>query len=399
MSARKLWKQLVGPKGARVMAKERTVGGSVYLFAYDAQTRKYQRRSLGFTVRNAAGALVPDAEAKAKKLAAELSNRLLAGERATHPAKPPAVTLGDVARLFERERLPRQTPRSQSESRRLLACWCGYLGAGFELARFHSASWSRFHRERAAGLLDGRGHVTTTRKPVGPNTIRKELKFLRTLCTFATEYRLADGRYLLAGDPTRGMEIPVEDDPKRPLFDENRYARLLATASARLLPLLVLAHDTGRRISAIVALRWDDWCPTAGLYGVLTWRAAHDKLGKTWNVPVTQAVGDALTRLEHRGPYLFPTLADPARSITRTVATNWLRRAERRAQLVHLPGGGWHAFRRAWATGRKHLSLKDVAYAGGWSETSTLVSIYQQPDVESLAQVVEGGREKIRAVR
>jgi len=399
MSPRKPWKLLVGPKGARVMAKERTVGGPVYLFAYDNETRKYERRSLGFTVRDAAGALVPDAQAKAKKLAAEVSNRLLAGERAIHPAEPPAVTLGEVARLFERERLPRQTPRSQGESRRLLACWLGYLGEEFQLARFHSASWSRFHRERAAGLLDGRGHVRTTQKPVGPSTIRKELKFLRTLCTFASEYRLADGRYLLAGDPTRGMEIPLEDDPKRPLFDENRYAQLLTAASARLRPLLVLAHETGRRISAIVGLRWDDWCPTVGLYGVLTWRAAHDKLGKTWHVPVTQAVRDALARLERRGPYLFPTLADPARPITRTVARNWLRRAERHAELMHLPGGGWHAFRRAWATSRKHLSLKDVAYAGGWSETSTLVSVYQQPDVESLAQVVEGGREKVRAVQ
>ena len=43
--------------------------------------------------------------------------------------------------------------------------------------------------------------------------------------------------------------------------------------------------------------------------------------------------------------------------------------------------------------------MKDVAYTGGQSETSTLVSIYHQPDVESLAQVVEGARAKIRAVR
>ncbi len=188
-------------------------------------------------------------------------------------------------------------------------------------------------------------------------------------------------------------------DPKQPLIDEDRYTRLLEIATPRLRPLLILAHDTGRRISAIVALRWDDWCPDEGLYGALVWRAAHDKIGRTWRVPVTEAVRDAIAGLERRGPYLFPVQADSARPITRTVATNWLKQAERRAELAHLPGGGWHMFRRAWATARKHLSLKDVAYAGGWSETSTLANIYQKPDVETLAQVVEGAREKIRAVK
>ncbi len=56
-------------------------------------------------------------------------------------------------------------------------------------------------------------------------------------------------------------------------------------------------------------------------------------------------------------------------------------------------------FRRLWATERKHLSLRDVAYAGGWTDTSTLVAVYQQPDEETLQQVVDGGREKIRAIR
>ncbi len=417
MTARKLWRQSVGPKGARVLLKERAVGGVVRVFAYDPETRQYRARSLGFTVRDAHGVLVDDAVAKAKRLAAELSNHLLQGDR---PAElvieradaPAPVTLGDVARRFERECLPAQAPRSQDETRRLLALWKGYLGESFELARLDSAAWGRFTRERAAGLIDGRGHVvpvpppdgtgTATAPPlprtVGDTTVGKALKFLRQLCRFATETRLPDGSYLLASDPTRGMVIPAEADPKRPLVDETRYARLLAAATARLRPLLILAHDTGRRISAIVALRWDDWDPAAELYGVLTWRAAHDKLGKTWRVPVTQAVRDALARLELRGPYVFPTLADHGRPITRTVATNWLHDAERRAGLAHLPGGGWHMFRRAWATARKDLSVKDVAYAGGWTNLATLQGIYQQPDIETLAAVVAGGRRRIQAV-
>ncbi len=45
-------------------------------------------------------------------------------------------------------------------------------------------------------------------------------------------------------------------------------------------------------------------------------------------------------------------------------------------------------FRRVWATERKDLPLKDVAAAGGWRDTSTLLR-YQQPDEATLRAVVE----------
>src|SRR6478672_5829345 len=40
------------------------------------------------------------------------------------------------------------------------------------------------------------------------------------------------------------------------------------------------------------------------------------------------------------------------------------------AELPKLKGGVWHPYRRKWATVRKHLSLADVAAAGGWSPES-----------------------------
>lgn len=44
--------------------------------------------------------------------------------------------------------------------------------------------------------------------------------------------------------------------------------------------------------------------------------------------------------------------------------------------------------RRKWATERKHHSLKDVAVAGGWKDTETLLTCYQQPDIETLMAVM-----------
>jgi hypothetical protein len=58
----------------------------------------------------------------------------------------------------------------------------------------------------------------------------------------------------------------------------------------------------------------------------------------------------------------------------------WLTEAEKRAKQEKLQGGLWHPYRRKWATERKHHPLKDVAAAGGWTDTETLLNCYQQAD-------------------
>ena len=39
--------------------------------------------------------------------------------------------------------------------------------------------------------------------------------------------------------------------------------------------------------------------------------------------------------------------------VTYTTAFSWLKRTESLAKVEHLPGGGWHAFRRLWVTERR----------------------------------------------
>ena len=76
----------------------------------------------------------------------------------------------------------------------------------------------------------------------------------------------------------------------------------------------------------------------------------------------------------------------------------WLKKAEKLAGIEHVEGFGWHSFRRMWATKRKHLSLKDVAAAGGWKDTQTLQRCYQHADPETLEAVVLEGR-RLRMTR
>jgi hypothetical protein len=71
---------------------------------------------------------------------------------------------------------------------------------------------------------------------------------------------------------------------------------------------------------------------------------------------------------------------------------------EAAAALAPLDGSDFHAYRRAWATARKHLPLKDVAEAGGWRTTDTLLRCYTQADEATMLAVVSETR-KVRAVK
>jgi integrase len=262
-------------------------------------------------------------------------------------------------------------------------------------------------RQLSSGEIDARANRVSDprkRRPVGPRAVQKALKVLRQACRFGAHYRRRDGSFLLDADPTRGLELPSEANPTRVVADDELYEQLLSKADqvkmdgarSHLPELLILAADTGRRIGAIVQLRWSDWYPDEATYGALRWRADADKLGKEWKAPVAPDVREAIERLRRERPGLGDAFMFPApRSgghIRVDVAGRWLRKAEELAEIEHVKGFGWHSFRRMWASKRKHLSVKDVAAAGGWTDTATLERCYQHADPHTLEEVVLAGR-------
>ena len=93
---------------------------------------------------------------------------------------------------------------------------------------------------------------------------------------------------------------------------------------------------------------------------------------------------------------LFPSMLDSAVPVTYRVAAKWLKEAEKLADLAPLKNALWHAYRRKWASERKHLPQADVAEMGGWSCVETL-AIYQRPDAET-RQLVLTDRRPIREI-
>ncbi len=119
---------------------------------------------------------------------------------------------------------------------------------------------------------------------------------LLTALNWATRERIKDGRRLLKENPLKGVRLPREKNPKRPVMLHDVYLRLLAVAD-QVHPLLklalIVAEGTGRRISAWCNLRWDD---VDFQNGTIRWRAGTDKTGFEQIVPMTEAVKEALAR-------------------------------------------------------------------------------------------------------
>jgi integrase len=211
----------------------------------------------------------------------------------------------------------------------------------------------------------------------------------------------ADGevRYLMRENPIRGFAIPKEQNPRRPVATQDRYEAILAKAHAvhPFLPaLLTVANGTGRRITAVCRLRYENLQlakTKATPHGAIAWPEETDKMGRAWSAPISATVRAALDALLSARPglgraYLFPSPKSAHKPVSRWLASAWLRHAEQVAEVPKQDGSLWHAYRRKWGTERKHLPIQDVAQAGGWKNTATLQTIYQQPDDATLYRVV-----------
>lgn len=399
MASRRYWSHKCGVFGSRVRVRERKYGGMVYVETWDRTINGYRKRSLGFAVRTVTGKLVAEAVARAKREGLALAHQLAQDE----PLES-EVTLGFLVMLFRGEQLPYLKGTYRADTKRYLTWLENFLGEDFIVAGLGPREWDSITRALAEGTVDHEGRPTNDGRPVGLQTARRILKVLRQLCIYGTRYRRRTGGFLLTVDPTRGLRLPTVSDPARPVATDDRVEALLEVSPSvheYFQPLLILARDTGRRIGAITQLWYSDWIPGIGTFGSIRWRAESDKLNRTTVVPVSAAVRDAIEQILRTRPgigdaYLFPA-PKSAGPVKVPLCNRWLRRAEEFAALEHQPMGGWHSFRRAWATKRKGLSLKDVAAAGGWKGTHVLQQIYQQSDLDTLEEVVTNARE-LRAI-
>ena len=188
---RKLWAKVVEQAGVSVRLYER--GGTVYREvrleggAKDRKSLKYGDRAL--------------AEQQARSLARRLSELRHAGHSGP-------VTLGQLAALYDQQRLPLLSAAHQRTVRGQLALLLEHFGRAFlvnDLSQHHVdayvAAWrsgtiaSARHRTAEPGVRDG--------------TIRNELHRMTAMLRWARGHKVG-GRRLLSGNPLKGVTIPQE---------------------------------------------------------------------------------------------------------------------------------------------------------------------------------------------
>ena len=241
--------------------------------------------------------------------------------------------------------------------------------------------------------------IAQGRAPAG----RGDLVALSIAINWAMEESLLD----LMQNPLRAAgakkAMKIQHEQARPVADGTRYAKLRTKADE--LPnafgvLLDLAWGTGHRITAIVSLRWTDVDfekTDKAPHGWIRWYTSKrsDRKKHEHVLPMNEAVSASLKAWKKEcgiigssTRWVFEAPKDSRQPLDRWLTNRWLSRAETLAGLAHEKGGGWHAFRRGWATARKHLPLKDVAAGGGWTDTATLDKCYSHADEESTRKVV-----------
>lgn len=360
------WRRLytTGARGSSVSVVRQGVSGSLYVRWWNPARAAYDYRSLRHT----------DLE-RAKGEAHELAE---AARRGAVTAAAPS-TLGYVLARYEAERTPEVGPRRQKEHRRILDRWQRFLGP--------DAAWSdlpalvrKYERARA--------------REVRPRQVEIEVRLLLAVMRWASSVVPAGGRVLPA-NPLQGHRPPVERNPRRPVATWEHWLRTYRQSgrvdpSGGLRCLLVLVEALGWRVTALCELRASDVDLTRDR---LLKRAETDKMGVERWVPLPARAAAALRRYMGRRAVVGDVWLFPApRAAGSPWSKDYAQKLHRRAQVA--AGGpvlGFHAYRRKWATERKHLPAADVAAAGAWLDPRTL-AIYQAPDEETIRAVLEEPR-------
>jgi integrase len=381
----KRWSYSVGERGRnRVRAFEHQKTGRLFLEYYEpsraSERPAVKRVALGHRERERA-------KAQAEELAAKLRS-----------ATPPATAHISLAALFDiylREVTPGKREGKQQHDRASAAMFLKAFGRDREARSLTRREWDRFIRDRRAGVLRPAG--VKKRRAVGSRVVGYDLSWLLAVLNWATLASDGRGGVLLERNPLKGLELPREANPRRPLVNEEEFQQLLEVADrvhscCRLA--LLLAHETGHRASAIRQLRWSD---VDLQRRVIRWRAELDKIGFEHETPLTpEAIGVLeTTRATQRAigdAWIFRDPTNPGEPCGRNHFVHWWRRAEELSGIARVKHRGWHALRRKFATELKAVPLKDLCELGGWKEPQTVLRCYMKPDEETMRTALEQRR-------
>jgi integrase len=367
------WSYIAGEKGRnRVRVYER--GGYGIWIDYRTEDGSRERHSLGHADHQRA-------KLEADEIAARFSRA------AARPAA--TVTLRTLFDIYEREVTPQKAPNTQAYDRRILPLFLKAFGTDRRPETLNRRDWDSYIQRRRCGQL---APANSSGEAVRDRVIEQDLKLLLAVLNWAERAGSNRGSYLLDRNPLKGLEIPKEQSPRRPILSGEQFLKLRAGAksmSCRAELFAVLAWYTGHRSASIRQLRWSD----IDLEGArIHWRGEVDKIGYDhWN-PLHPVAAEVLklerSRVAAIGDgWVFDVKGEP---LSRQGVRSLWRRIAEKAGIPDTERHGWHSCRRAFANGLRHASLRDLKDLGGWKSEQTVVSVYQQPSESAQREALLG---------
>src|ERR1044072_4737031 len=302
------------------------------------------------------------------------------------PAPPEALPFAQLAEAYERDGFAGRAPLYKRDALAVLRRFAAFVGSDKAITELKPTDVERFiaHRHAQGVTASARGDVDA----------------VKIACNWAVER----AEILMASPflkPGFKKVMPKRTARHQPVASLDRYEKLREKAS-KLPPMFAVVLDvawhTGHRIGTMRMLKWNDVMLTAtetAPYGTITWYrgVVPDRKKHEHRLPINEGVAATLRRWQKatRGvgeAWVFTAPTDPTKPVRYDVVKKWLRTAERKAKLAHEKHGGWHMFRRGWATARKDLPVQDVAAGGGGGEDSaSLRQCYQHATEEQTLDV------------
>jgi integrase len=171
--------------------------------------------------------------------------------------------------------------------------------------------------------------------PPSPATLDREVELLKRIINYGVECRR------VYANPIARVKLLGKSNIRKSVVKEDAFKRLHAAAAEPLKPILLVAFDTGMRLSEILRLRRDQLDLTEGCIEL----AAEDtKTDEPRRVYLTPRVREALGALELAGDYVFtnPKTGTHYDDVRKAFASA--------CEAAGLPGLWFHDLRRSFAT-------------------------------------------------
>lgn len=299
------------------------------------------------------------AEALAELTAAKRRERILAGRDAFGRRRE--VKLGELCQRYHASaRAQEWSEKHRGDMERSRDFWLQALGA------------ERVVIDLTTAEVEKVSHDAQERSDWGARKHRKLLAYLRA----ATRWGCDKAR-LYDAYPLRGLELPAyEPDVDELVYSEEEARKLLGghpEADWRDVLAVNLAADTGRRITAILALRTEDLL-TDGEDILLRFRGEYDKGRRHALVPVSAETAELLARaldedIVREHGWLFPEgrldLNDPRdKPRGKSTAIRGLHELERLVKVRRVKRRAFHGIKRAHVTVGMEEASGDTALVG-----------------------------------